>query len=221
MEENRIKVLFKDKRVQIGCLLFAVLLGNLFMGLISPQALAAGKEESAATSESVVEVIPEEELTKKEEETEEPVTLTVFVCGAVREEGVYVLPQGARVSDAVRQAGGFAGEAQTDALNLASPLKDGDMIRVPSEEEIEEGRVVKEEATAGLPATDRNPSSVINLNTAGKETLMTLEGIGEAKAQKIIAYREQTPFTKIEDIQNVSGIGASIFAKIKDRITVE
>lgn len=222
MDKDNVKGLLKDKRIQISCLLFAVLLGNLVMGVLPGTVVAAGRNEEAPPreAEALVEAIPEEE-TKEEDQAEEEIYLTVFVCGAVAREGVYILPDGARVSDAIREAGGFTEEAQTDALNLAARIKDADMVRVPSMREVEEGVAAREEATAGLPQTKSNTSTLVNLNTADKNTLMTLDGIGESKAEKIIAYREGKPFTKIEEIQNVSGIGPTIFEKLKEKLTVQ
>ena len=222
MDKDNVKGLLKDKRIQISCLLFAVLLGNLVMGSLPGTVFAAGKneEEPPREAETLVESIPEEE-TKEEEQPEEEIYLTVFVCGAVAREGVYVLPEEARVSDAIREAGGFTDEAQTDALNLAARIKDADMVRVPTKQEIENGTFIKEEATAGTTQTGSNTSPLVNLNTADKNTLMTLDGIGESKAEKIIAYREGKPFTKIEEIQNVSGIGPTIYEKLKEKITVQ
>ncbi len=139
--------------------------------------------------------------------------LYVYVCGHVRDPGVYSFPATARVMDAVAAAGGFDEEADTEYWNLAQLLEDGQQIRVPSEEE-------QETAAAGT-APESGGDGRVNLNTATKEELMSLPGIGEVKAEAILAYREENgAFSSIEEIMNVSGIKEAGFAKIRDQITV-
>lgn len=136
----------------------------------------------------------------------------VYICGHVRCPGVYSLPEGARVVDAVDAAGGFAEDADTEYWNLAGFLQDGQQIRVPSMEESRE----PEPENSGSSSDGR-----VNLNTADETELSTLTGIGPSRARAIIAYREENgPFRSIEDIMNVSGIKEASFAKIKDFITV-
>lgn len=146
------------------------------------------------------------------EETESAAAeLWVYVCGAVREPGVYGLPDGTRVKDAVEAAGGFAGDADPEAWNLAQKLTDGQQIRIPT--------LAEREAEA--QASPGDGSGLVNLNTATQEELMTLPGIGETRAQAIIDYREREgPFSSIEDVMLVSGIKEAAFQKIRDRITV-
>lgn len=156
--------------------------------------------------------------------------LYVHVCGAVKKAGLYCLPAGSRAADAIEAAGGFTRKADRNAWNLAQPLEDGMQIYVPQKGETE--------GQAGIPSgfsdssSDRGSDSSlsqggedrtgkVNINTASEEELMTLKGIGKSRAADIIAYRQtHGGFTRIEDIRNVSGIGDSIFDKIKDKITV-
>ena len=129
---------------------------------------------------------------------------------------VYELPEGSRVYEAVEAAGGFTEEAAAEALNLAEKITDGMKITVYDREE---ARTLEASGTSegGGPGS----SGLVNLNTAGKEALMTLSGIGESKAEDIIRYREESGgFKKIEDIMKVPGIKNAGFQKIKDRITV-
>jgi competence protein ComEA len=135
----------------------------------------------------------------------------VDVAGAVRRPGVYTLVAGARVLDAVRRAGGARHGAQLAAINLAARVVDGQQIVVP-------GRVAA--AAAGAPAPDGSaPSTPISLGSATLEQLDTLDGVGPATAQKIVAYRTQHGgFRSIDDLANVPGIGPKKLAAIRPHV---
>ena len=138
--------------------------------------------------------------------------IAVHVCGAVERPGVYYFSEDARVIAAIEAAGGFSEEASTDYLNLAAILSDGEQIYVPTTEEEKCYRESREEASRQL----------IDINTAGKEILMTLPGIGESRALDIISYREKEgAFGSVSDIMKVSGIKQSVFDKICDMICVK
>lgn len=142
----------------------------------------------------------------------------VYICGAVERPGVYILPAGSRIYEAVQQAGGLTADASESSVNQAEEVTDGQMIRVPTAEEAE-----KQEANEPDAAEDAQESSDgrINLNTADISQLMTLPGIGESKAQSILSYREETGgFASAEEIMNITGIKEGIYTKIKDYITV-
>lgn len=142
-------------------------------------------------------------------------TITVYVCGAVVQEGVYELPAGSRISDALLMAGGYDENALHGYVNLAEKLEDGERIYFPDYQELEELGIVP------ISSTESSESGLVNINTADAEMLKTLPGIGEAKAADIIAYREEHgAFSSIEDIKNVSGIGESIYNRISSGITV-
>ena len=205
-------------------------------GRVSGDRLAE-KEEISSDKESDAEAGP------MDEEVQESL-LTVHVCGAVRREGVYSLPAGSRIRDAVDAAGGFSGDADRSYLNLAMKIEDAWQIRVPTKEEaealrLEQGRsgagTAVPGAAPGLSGTSGlqgagtakdeagtgNQEEKINLNTASKEQLMKIPGVGEAKAQRIIEYREQNGrFEAIEDLMKVPGIKDASFQKMKDYITV-
>lgn len=140
----------------------------------------------------------------------------VYVCGAVNAPGVYELKEGARVFEAIQLAGGLTEAAAADAVNQARIVTDGEQIRVPTVEEAQnQGAGVAGEVTEG---TENNK---ININTAGKEELMMLTGIGEAKAESIMDYREKNgSFTSIEELMQIEGIKEGVFNKIKDDITI-
>lgn len=180
---------------------------------------------------------------KKDEETIEKVEeYMVDIKGEVNNPGIYKLKKGSRVIDVVGEAGGLTESADTSVINLSKKITDEMVIIIYSRQEVEnwvatkqqeeylqkkclleeEGQVENdaciEEKTE---PEEKQPSTMVNINTATKEELMTLPGIGETKAEAIISYREKTPFKKIEDLKNVSGIGDSTFEEIKSNITVE
>lgn len=154
-------------------------------------------------------------------ETEEPdgakeeKTCLVYVCGAVVSPGVYELDDGSRIYEAVELAGGFMEEAAEDALNLAESVTDGQMIRIPTEEEQE--AVGRQGAEADSAADGK-----LDLNRADVAALMELPGIGQSKAEAIVGYREEHgSFSRTEDLMKVEGIKEGVFNKIKDRIKVD
>jgi competence protein ComEA len=137
--------------------------------------------------------------------------INVYVVGEVVSPGVYQLPPGSRAYQAIEAAGGLEDTADMSAINLAVQLADGAKINVPA---------------LGAPA-DSNQRSfeisgvLVNINSATLDELLTLPGIGEDKANRIIRYREENgPFSSIEEITKVSGIGATTFEKLKNLITV-
>lgn len=137
----------------------------------------------------------------------------VHICGEVVSPGVYELSEESRVFQAVEMAGGFTENAAAESLNMAERIRDGMKIIVLSREEAQSANV--------SPAASPQGRSQVNLNTAAKEELMTLRGIGESRAEDIIRYRDSHGgFKKIEDIMKVSGIKDAAFQKIKDDITV-
>ncbi len=139
-------------------------------------------------------------------------TIVVDVIGAVQQPGVYSLPDGARVAAAVDAAGGLAPTADREHINLAAPVHDGEQVRVPDIGD-------RTNTTSGGPAAPG--PALVNINTADATALEALDGVGPATAQKIIAYREANgPFASIEDLDNVSGLGASTIDKFRDQVTV-
>lgn len=134
-------------------------------------------------------------------------TIFVYVCGKVKSPGVYELPYGARYADAIKAAGGATKKGNLDSLNLAQKVSDGEKIEVSS--------------SSSLKTSKSQESGLININTADASLLQTLSGIGKAKAEQIVSYRESHGnFKSIEEIMKVPGIKEGAFAKIKDSITV-
>ncbi len=153
-----------------------------------------------------------EEVVAEPEESQ-PLILFVDLKGAVVKPGVYKLEDGKRVLDAIQLAGGFQADADQTKINLAARLTDEMVIYIPVI-----GEVLVD--GSGLP-TNEVDDDKININTATSGELESLPGIGAAKAASIISFREQNgPFKEIEDLVNVSGIGAKSFEKLKDMIKV-
>lgn len=150
----------------------------------------------------------------------------VDVTGAVNHPGVVKLPSGARVYQAIEQAGGMRQDAAAELVNQAAVLADGQQIRVYTQEEAQEPVIsnqvgIQNGAAGGTADGSGYAQGKININEATAEELMTLPGIGEAKAADIIRYREENGgFSAIEEIMEISGIKEAVFGKIKDKIAV-
>ena len=156
----------------------------------------------------------------------ENTVIYVDVTGAVKAPGVYTLPAGSRVFEAIALAGGAREDASLENLNQAGILQDGQQIRVYTEEEA--AQMAQQGSLPSLPGAETaagqeegQEASKVNINTAGKDELMTLTGIGETRAEAILAYRQETGgFQAPEDLMQVEGIKEKTFEKLKDQITV-
>ena len=192
------------------------------------------KKEQKISSLKIKKTTKESKKSQTEQEK-----FMVDIKGEVISPGIYELENNSRVIDVIKLAGGLTENADTTVINLSKKIEDEMVIIIYSKWQVENWKETKEQEKylqeqcispkegqtkndACIDNTEKitTTSSVININTATKEELMTLTGIGEAKAEAIISYREKTPFTKIEDIKNVSGIGDSVYEDIKDYITV-
>lgn len=151
-------------------------------------------------------------------EDNSPVVI-VYVCGEVNKPGVYELSESSRIIDAISLAGGYTDKACCSYLNLAGAVADEQKIYVPSKEEVESEQLFQLDGGGNAGNKTTTGSDLININKATKEELMTLPGIGESKAEKIISYREENGvFSSPEGIMQISGIKDGLFNKIKDRI---
>lgn len=213
------------KPVLVGGILLAV---GLCAALIIQGYALFGRElevvPSEATSDPAPSVSQDESASDGSgghdvKEDEVPVCV-VHVAGAVAAPGVYSLPEGARIAEAVELAGGFSEDASIDSVNLAQRIADGERIYIPTSEEVEGS------LTSGVPAAvGSSPGSAagskVNLNAATVDELDALPGVGPSTAQKIVADREANgPFASVEDLMRVSGIGEKKFAELKDRVIV-
>lgn len=175
----------------IGALVLLILLGGIILFL-----------QNRPSSTTVVREV--EEQSAKE-------TVKVHVAGAVVRPGVYQLPDGKRVIDAIEQAGGALPEAQTDALNLAAKLADGQKVFVPKK-----GEAVA--PSVSIPGVENK----IPLNSATAEQLDELPGIGEVLAKRIVEWRQtHSRFSKLEELMQVEGIGAKKYDQLRDKITLD
>ena len=150
--------------------------------------------------------------------------IVIHITGEVEEEGVIELEKGARISDAIEEAGGTTEEADLSNVNLAYSLSDGQKVKIPNINEKDEEVIVVEEKAGDNIIIEGNKSKEekININKAAQTEIETLPGIGPSTALKIINYRnEHGKFKNIEDIKNVSGIGDSKFENIKEYICTE
>lgn len=173
----------------------------------------SGEEQADGESQEQREGAGKEQTGRTDEEK-----IWVYVCGQVASPGVYELPEESRIYEAVESAGGILEQGAAESVNLAEKASDGQRIYIPSKEE-----------AAAMPAETPDEGSSggmnderVNLNTADKEELMTLTGIGETRAEAILTYREENgSFHSPEDIMNVQGIKEGIYEKIKEQIKTE
>jgi competence protein ComEA len=140
--------------------------------------------------------------------------LAVHVAGHVRHPGLVRLPAGSRVNDAIRAAGGVTSGADLDAVNLARKLTDGEQVLIPGPGD------PPPPLAPGATSAPGAPAGPLDLNTATVEQLDTLPGVGEVTAGRIVAYRSAHPFTTVDELLEVPGIGQRRFDQLKDLVTV-
>lgn len=149
-------------------------------------------------------------------------TVLVHICGEVQTPGVYELAADSRICDVLLLAGGFTANADTEAVNMAAGIEDGMQIVIPAETDRTPETTGNSSYRTGETAAGNTESQLVNINTADKETIMSLPGIGAGKAEAVIAYREAGGvFKDIKDIMLVDGIKEGVYAKIKDKICVK
>lgn len=152
--------------------------------------------------------------------------IKVEIAGEIINPGVYELNSDKRVDDLINVAGGLSNEADKEFIskyiNRSAKLSDEDKVYIPSKQEVKENKInCKEIIIHNNIVDNNNNNSKININTASLQELMTLEGIGEIYAKRIIEYRNNSKFSSIEEIKNVKGIGESRYKSIKNKIIVE
>ena len=159
-----------------------------------------------------------------QEETEK---IAVHIIGEVNKPGIIYLEEGARINDAIGEAGGETKEADLAQVNLAYVLQDGQKIYIPNKKEKITTYIIQESGNNGVVEENSNTNESkgenekVNINTASQSELDGLPGIGDSIAQRIIDYREQNGnFKSIEELKEVKGIGEAKFEEIKDRVTI-
>ncbi|MFC9445122.1 helix-hairpin-helix domain-containing protein [Bacillus cereus] len=173
------------------------------------------KTNQSAEQMPITMNMQEKEIEKKgkpkiSDTKEQKKTIIIDVKGAVSKEGVYEMREGDRVKDAVQKAGGFLSEVDMKKVNLAQIVQDQMLLYIPSKNESGQGML-----------TSSKEDGKIQINTAAKEQLEKITGIGSRKAESILKYREEHgPFQKIEDLLEIDGIGAKSLEKIKDQIII-
>ena len=184
-----------------------------------------GPSRAAVTIEPSPEVPGAEEgPAPSAEETAMPepaAVLAVHLVGAVMRPGVYEVPEGSRISDAVGLAGGLTGDAAEESVNLARRVVDGEQVRVATQNEQDAGEAAPVPAGPGSVTPAPSASGPVNINTADAAMLETLPGIGPSTAAKIIADREANgPFSSVEELLRVSGIGERKLEGLSGLVTV-
>lgn len=177
-------------------------------------------------SDELVVSDAEDNNSKNEEEGED---MAIHVTGEVKKPGVVKVKEGSRIQDIIEAAGGLTEKADISNVNLAFAVEDGMKIRIPSidDEETGEQQYITEDGGKGVILSEESMGSSesvlsVNINTASQDELQELPGIGPSIATRIVEYRNQNgKFKNIEDIKNVTGIGDSKFAKIKEFIKVK
>lgn len=136
--------------------------------------------------------------------------IVIDISGEIKNPGIYKMKGRVRLYEIIDKAGGLKEEANINSINQARYVKDGEKIIIPSSrssQSMDKGSI-------------SNENNLVNINTASKEELLKLPGIGEVTAEKIINYRDNNNFTKIEDLKNINGIGMATYNKLKDLICV-
>ena len=217
----------KEYQLFLGLAAVGLVMGGIF--LFWPKQPPQGPETVISQLEMVdQEISPKEETSlpsssqqRSEEKTDSSQEkIMVDVKGAVRQAGVYELPVGSRVYDAVQKAGGMTDEANSQSVNLAQKLEDESIVYVAKN-----GEEIAPVASASAGTTSGEQQSKdgkVNLNTATEAELQTISGIGQKRAQDIIAYREEKgKFQSVDELKNVSGIGQKTLEKLKEHVTVD
>lgn len=210
--------------------LVCVVLGIILLNQRDEELILFASEDEVLV-QSVENEVVQEETQEERESASDPTPETeimVYVCGYVNAPGVYKFKAGSRINDAVKSAGGFREEACKEYVNLADYMQDGMKIYIPSVEELE-GTEKENAGISGGSMTENlqgmvgtgNSTNLVNINTASRDELMGITGIGGTRADAIIEYRNSGGrFISIEDVMKVRGIKEGLFAKIKDQITV-
>ncbi len=220
------KLKIKNLIVIVICSLFLCSCGkeDAFVMELSKDDLADASLERVSENTTVIKETMDN-MTEISEKIEEPQRIYVYVCGAVEVPGVYQLEEGSRLFEAVELAGGLTADADTTCFNLAKQLSDGEQVVILTQDETEmlkkEGKPIPGQEKIDTGQSMGSSSNLVNINTATVSELTTVSGIGESRAQAIIAYREKNgSFQSIDDIKKVDGIKDGLFSKIKDKITV-
>jgi len=204
----------KEYKIIVICTGLGLLVGGFF--LLKPDSQTPVKETNL---QAEVAAVSKDSSTEKEEKDEsvEQDLITVDVKGAVKSPGIYDLPVGSRVNDAVQKAGGLTEQADSKSLNLAQKVSDEALVYVPTK-----GEEAASQQTGSGVASSTSKEKKVNLNKASLEELKQVKGLGGKRAQDIIDHRETNgKFKSVDELKKVSGIGAKTIEKLKDYVTVD
>ena len=207
----------KEYKIIVICAGLGLLVGGFFLLKPAPQTPVQETNLQAEVTAVSKDSVSEKEVRK--EEKEEPLEqdlITVDVKGAVKSPGIYDLPIGSRVNDAVQKAGGLTEQADSKSLNLAQKVSDEALVYVPTK-----GEEASQQSGSGATSSTSKEKKV-NLNKASLEELKQVKGLGGKRAQDIIDHRETNgKFKSVDELKKVSGIGAKTIEKLKDYVTVD
>ena len=207
----------KEYKIIVICAGLGLLVGGFFLLKPAPQTPVQETNLQAEVTAVSKDSVSEKEVRK--EEKEEPLEqdlITVDVKGAVKSPGIYDLPVGSRVNDAVQKAGGLTDQADSKSLNLAQKVSDEALVYVPTK-----GEEASQQSGSGATSSTSKEKKV-NLNKASLEELKQVKGLGAKRAQDIIDHREANgKFKSVDELKKVSGIGAKTIEKLKDYVTVD
>ena len=205
----------KEYKIIVICTGLGLFVGGFF--LLKPAPQTPVKETNL---QAEVAAVSKDSVSEKEVKKEEPLEqdlITVDVKGAVKAPGIYDLPVGSRVNDAVQKAGGLTEQADSKSLNLAQKVSDEALVYVPTK-----GEEAASQQTGSGTASSTSKEKKINLNKASLEELKQVKGLGGKRAQDIIDHREANgKFKSVDELKKVSGIGAKTIEKLKDYVTVD
>ena len=204
----------KEYKIIVICTGLGLLVGGFF--LLKPAPHTPVKETNL---QAEVAAVSKDSSTEKEEKDEsvEQDLITVDVKGAVKSPGIYDLPVGSRVNDAVQKAGGLTEQADSKSLNLAQKVSDEALVYVPTK-----GEESASQQTGSGTASSTSKEKKVNLNKSSLEELKQVKGLGGKRAQDIIDHRETNgKFKSVDELKKVSGIGAKTIEKLKDYVTVD
>ena len=205
----------KEYKIIVICTGLGLLVGGFFLLKPTPQTPVKETNLQAEVAAVSKDSVSENEV-KKEEPVEQDL-ITVDVKGAVKAPGIYDLPVGSRVNDAVQKAGGLTEQADSKSLNLAQKVSDEALVYVPTKGE----ESASQQAGSGT-ASSTSKEKKVNLNKASLEELKQVKGLGGKRAQDIIDHREENgKFKSVDELKKVSGIGAKTIEKLKDYVTVD
>ncbi|WP_049511762.1 helix-hairpin-helix domain-containing protein [Streptococcus sp. 1453] len=201
----------KEYKIIVICTGLGLLVGGFF--LLKPAPQTPVKETNL---QAEVAAVSKDSVFEKEEPLEQDL-ITVDVKGAVKSPGIYDLPVGSRVNDAVQKAGGLTEQADSKSLNLAQKVSDEALVYVPTKGE----ESASQQAGSGT-ASSTSKEKKVNLNKASLEELKQVKGLGGKRAQDIIDHRESNgKFKSVDELKKVSGIGAKTIEKLKDYVAVD